>query len=1493
MSGAGRRHTLELRAQSLRMIGVTGSARDGETERLTLGPGAGHADIVDGVDRVRVAETAREHTGHNRVQVAKRRSTEVMGDLTITSAYEDTVLVAGTMTERFDNGAVIAAAMSDDLVVGVGVRVTTPLDIALHGILGAEERAGSALADGVVLDACGTLYEREFGPGVHNAGVALFSGTNVITMRSGLRPLMRTALGVRNLVPAAGGGGGGDAPPAPPPGGPPAGSPGMLAGSARSAGSAGELAEVDTAGDLARALQQGQAAGEGDAPARRASSADDIDALGRIGDEGGDASDIASTFSGQHPEPYVDPVSLRGGGTYSDPGSLMDPAPYMDPVSMREPSPYEDPVILLGPSKADSVERWRPRPYIDPLSPNFRLPDADPAPWRIGLVDDSAQSTSDGSGHYETGSIINDLLDGTAHYETDPLQRLGDAGHYEMSPLGGLRGPAGGPSAEELGDPNLVIMIADGSGLVKMDPDVYDGIKQGVLNLAVFDAHGGHRLGPDEFTVMVPGYVETPDGELRWLGGHEADVLRIEERPDTPQGRIPDALGSEHDIGDAEKMGRPRDENDPPDLVRIIAGPNGRVEMDADIFDGVRQGVLDYAVYDARSGRRLEPDEYTLAIPGYLPNAEGDLVRTGNAEGPFDRLLNAPPAAGGGPPPGRLDDAADYGLLHPDAGYEALAGRIHVYRTLEPDGAYSGIDEIGIVDPNASPLPKPPESPPALPEGHPPPRPKRDNAQFKANYAAMHKRYMHYRGSLEWRGLMAFTDARNMIDDEVKDAFIRLGASELDLGRDGDTVPGQRHALEVLLDRESDAGHTQRADEIAQELARIDTLLESTLADLNARADEFATVGPPGTQRAPIDPNINADAVREWIDTRLEDAKARMDALQNRLGDDVDSTEMFEEIQRASWERDYYSQMRLALDAGVNPLAESSEQLVYITASKGADNEHVRMFADMHDGLMDMLSDPKYHNPDPKPTLGGFDITKLFPEAALRDEGANALGGGDEGVAAITPLAAEEVQFVEAPPVESQPFRNEFASVWRAEEAKARRRAQGAVEFVDSEGMRWVFDPTRHGFVPGEEADEAGVLGRTTYSAEEPPAWRPPARQEEGTQPRVTWESGVTEGGEGEGARVQPDPPDGGEDVRSGDEGQGPEARFDESGEEQGETGGTHDPGETPEDAEPPRAQAPGTGAPEPRHPAPWREDGFAVERALHEKRLPEDFAGTEIANEWQAMAIELQPRAGERDEAKQLLWEKVNNARRHLVNGEDPRPQLLADIDELRADPQAGRLHNEIEALEAMYGQVDEAIRDQYGYRASQSWLESARRLIAAEDGANAEEARRTGIEEWERLLEEDPLGWGTPEGPPAGSGTPAPAGERTSALYASGASDAPLRPFEGAPPGGAGAGQGDGEIARPLGVRDPQTAQADATLGPPRRDAQAWLNNQMDDGAGGRTTGEQVDVRPGAGEGEGGSATGDTAARTGGEIEGGDPAEAWKSAGENASGCASAGWR
>ena len=214
---------LEMRSETIEQLVGGDALRRGESERIEAGRSQSNADLVAGRDRVRA--TLHEHTGHGLAEVAAHLHTTVDGTLDVHAGNEDTVLLAGHMREVWDGGATIVAAMTDDTAAGGGIRVTTPLDLWMHGLMGVEERIGTCTDDAVLMESSATHYEREYGPGVHTAGLAVYTGSLYQSSRSTFRPLMRVSSGVRNLIAGgegggAGGGsdgGAGDAPGASPP----------------------------------------------------------------------------------------------------------------------------------------------------------------------------------------------------------------------------------------------------------------------------------------------------------------------------------------------------------------------------------------------------------------------------------------------------------------------------------------------------------------------------------------------------------------------------------------------------------------------------------------------------------------------------------------------------------------------------------------------------------------------------------------------------------------------------------------------------------------------------------------------------------------------------------------------------------------------------------------------------------------------------------------------------------------------------------------------------------------------------------------------------------------------------------------------------------------------------------------------------------------------------------------------------------------------------
>ena len=143
---------LEMRSESIEQLVGDDALRRGESERIEAGRSQANADRVAGRDRVRVHATLHEHTGHGLAEQGAHLHTTVDGTLDVHAASEDTVLLAGHMRDLWDGGAAIVAAMTDDTVAGGGIRVTTPLDLWMHGLMGVEERIGTCTADAVLTE---------------------------------------------------------------------------------------------------------------------------------------------------------------------------------------------------------------------------------------------------------------------------------------------------------------------------------------------------------------------------------------------------------------------------------------------------------------------------------------------------------------------------------------------------------------------------------------------------------------------------------------------------------------------------------------------------------------------------------------------------------------------------------------------------------------------------------------------------------------------------------------------------------------------------------------------------------------------------------------------------------------------------------------------------------------------------------------------------------------------------------------------------------------------------------------------------------------------------------------------------------------------------------------------------------------------------------------------------------------------------------------------
>ena len=190
------RYAMETRAQVLRLVSADTAVRRGESDRFEIGRTAS-LDAVDGSESLDVGGDLVEHL-HSRAVDAMRLETHVGGGLAMRS-HSDITLLGGAMAETYAGPVLVAAGLSDELIAGGGIRVAA-VDLRLAGLLGGEERVGTAQADGALVEAYATHFEREFGSGVHVADFARFSGAVFATAASGFRPLFKVMRGVRNLT---------------------------------------------------------------------------------------------------------------------------------------------------------------------------------------------------------------------------------------------------------------------------------------------------------------------------------------------------------------------------------------------------------------------------------------------------------------------------------------------------------------------------------------------------------------------------------------------------------------------------------------------------------------------------------------------------------------------------------------------------------------------------------------------------------------------------------------------------------------------------------------------------------------------------------------------------------------------------------------------------------------------------------------------------------------------------------------------------------------------------------------------------------------------------------------------------------------------------------------------------------------------------------------------------------------------------------------------
>ncbi len=198
---------LETRAEQLNFLSGADALRRGETDLLEIGSGSA-TDAVSGSETTRVGGNLREKVEGDRTISLDRLETEVEGKLTL-DLSADTTLLGGAMTDLQAGAVFVGAGMSDDLIVGAGMRVTLPVDFWHTRLIGMEEKVGTAAADVALLELYYLAFEREYKTGLHAAAAASFTGQINVTTATGFMQLTRVSMGVRDLSQTAAAGEGG------------------------------------------------------------------------------------------------------------------------------------------------------------------------------------------------------------------------------------------------------------------------------------------------------------------------------------------------------------------------------------------------------------------------------------------------------------------------------------------------------------------------------------------------------------------------------------------------------------------------------------------------------------------------------------------------------------------------------------------------------------------------------------------------------------------------------------------------------------------------------------------------------------------------------------------------------------------------------------------------------------------------------------------------------------------------------------------------------------------------------------------------------------------------------------------------------------------------------------------------------------------------------------------------------------------------------------
>ena len=193
----------------------------------------------------------------------------------------------------------------------------------------------------------------------------------------------------------------------------------------------------------------------------------------------------------------------------------------------------------------------------------------------------------------------------------------------------------------------------------------------------------------------------------------------------------------------------------------------------------------------------------------------------------------------------------------------------------------------------------------------------------------------------------------NELRDDLLRHFIEFGGDSTRLAPEPGTVPKAadiRKALQEMLEQAVEADDLAQMQRIGGFLEEHDQKTYETFAELVRQEDIFA--GTRTGSRKGLDPHIDQQKLLDWFDEQERD-------LMQRAMDAEDARE-FEAMLEYHHSRTLYNQLRLVLSEGGDPLQEAADQIVYLRAVGGHDEE-AGLYLKLQSELMEALSDPAYH----------------------------------------------------------------------------------------------------------------------------------------------------------------------------------------------------------------------------------------------------------------------------------------------------------------------------------------------------------------------------------------------------------------------------------------------------------------------------------------------------------------------------------------------------